>query len=169
MVFLASHASRQSHDNRKTRRNCCSNLGLIQKAEVIPLLNSLVEALDAYINGPNEANLKGITNQLDTLRARLSADEWRLIPRTWLLYLEEIGFTRYLGINLVTRLSQVLSFADMTSAQAKDEVTRIRLEIEQYVRAFNQIVAASQTLKVQKETLEPGAGGTWGAAPAVPV
>jgi hypothetical protein len=129
---------------------------MLKKAEVIGTLDNLVGALNNYIGGPNEENLKQVSAHLATLEKRLGTDEWKFLPRTWLLYLDEIGFTQYLGENLVAHLKGILKFADMTSVQTRDEINRIKGEIEKFIGAFDQIVAASKTLKIQKDQLAPG-------------
>ena len=129
---------------------------LVKKTKIIQTLDALAVALTNYTNGPSEDGMKAVSEQLQALGTRASTEEWRSIPRTWLLYLDEVGFTPFLGENLHRTVRDAVNFSNMTSVEARDEVQRIKGVVERYVGAFERISDAAKVLDVKKDTLQAG-------------
>lgn len=106
----------------------------IERTQVVPKLDALIQALNNQITTPNEQHQAQISQTRSELNQSISQSQFDEFPRTWRNSLEELGVTNMLGASLKSTLDGIFQKNQITLTDAKAEIEAIRRRINDFLQ-----------------------------------
>ncbi|MEN8735555.1 MAG: hypothetical protein ABF329_12150 [Lentimonas sp.] len=119
-------------------------------------LTKLSQALQQLVQNqhPNYQQAVG-TSLKETIAAAEKSEIDDLSP-AWLEMIDEIGYSEFLGTNVVDILNETFKQASVTPTLVKDEVDILTKKINELNDAATQVISAFGKLSIGSEDLDPG-------------
>lgn len=119
-------------------------------------VTQIAQALQNYLNGPNEAELKNMSNARDELMGRLRTSRTNKYSATWKADLAFMQIEDYFGSELASWIERVFKENPITINDAKTEMDRIKDHIVRIETSLKSTAAALKYLEFQPENLRAG-------------
>lgn len=126
----------------------------VAEKEILPRLDNLFHAIDAYIGAPNNENLQRVTEGVDDVTSALDVQLVERMPRTWISIAEQLGVLDVSGYALRDRIHGVFRQNQVTFDVVRSEVKEIRKQVADLSESFNNLDNVLHSLGLSPYTLD---------------